>query len=214
VIGNGPSLTITDLCRLESEVTIGCNGLFLLFEEMGFRPSFYMVEDQLVAEDRAMEINRMRGTTKIFPRDLLYCLSPDEDTCYVNFVRDYRNFPRFSDRFQKTVYWGGTVTFMNLQLAYHIGCREVYLIGIDHDYRVPSYIAGDTIVSREPDVNHFHPDYFGPGYRWHDPMVWRMEQSYRVAKAFFESHAGTISNATRGGKLDVFPRVGFDSLFE
>jgi len=214
VIGNGPSLRSTDLRRLKSEVTIGCNGLFLLFNEMGFLPTFYTVEDHLVAEDRAAEINKIKGTTKIFPRDLSYCLLLDDDAVYVNFVRDYVGFPRFSARFDKVVYWGGTVTFLNLQLAYYIGCHEIYLLGMDHSYKVPSYATSDVIVSGEPDVSHFHPDYFGPGYRYHDPKVWRMEQSYVVAREFFESHGGKIYNATRGGKLEVFPRVDFDSLFE
>jgi hypothetical protein len=213
VIGNGPSLRDTDLRKLEDEVTIGCNGLFLAFDEMGFLPTLFTVEDRLVAQDRAAEINEIRGTIKVFPRDLSYYLSLDDDTVYINFIRNYVDFPKFSGRFDRVVYWGGTVTFLNLQLAYYVGCRQVYLIGVDHSYTVPSHAVNDVIVSRESDVNHFHPDYFGPGYRYHDPKMWRMEQSYRQARAFFESQGGMIYNATRGGKLEIFPRVDFDGLF-
>ena len=214
VIGNGPSLRNTDVRQLKNELTIGSNALFLLFDEMGFLPTFYTVEDRLVAEDRVAEINRIEGTIKVFPRALSYCLPSDDETIYINFVCGYVGFPKFSAKFDWAVYWGGTVTFLNLQLAYYIGCREVYLIGMDHNYKVPSHATGSVIVSRELDMNHFHPDYFGPGYRWHQPRVWRMEQSYRVAKEFFESHGGKIYNATKGGKLEVFPRVEFDGLFE
>ncbi len=213
IIGNGPSLRNTDLGLLKNEVTIGCNGLFLLFDEMGFLPTFYTVEDQLVAEDRAGEIEKITGTTKIFPRDLSYCLPEDPETIFVNFPRNYANFPRFSGRFDRVAYFGGTVTFFNLQLAYHIGCREVYVVGLDHSYKVPSYATQNVIVSREPDVNHFHPDYFGTGYRWHDPNVERMEQSYREAARYFEAHGGVVYNATVGGQLEVFPRRHFESLF-
>src|ERR1700738_2271379 len=45
VIGNGPSLGKMDLSPLRDEITIGCNGLFLLFEKLGFLPTYYTVED-------------------------------------------------------------------------------------------------------------------------------------------------------------------------
>jgi hypothetical protein len=215
VIGNGPSLRDTDLAKLNGEVTIGSNGIFLLFDETGFRPTFYTVEDRLVAEDRSPTINQLTGMVKIFPRDLRKWLWPDKDTIYIDFVRRYAGFPRFSAVFEGRVYWGGTVTFLNLQLAYYLGSREVYLIGVDHSYRPPADVdeqSDNVILSHSMDVNHFHPDYFGPGYRWHDPKVERMEKSYEKARCFFEDHGGVIYNATIGGKLEVFPRVEYASI--
>jgi hypothetical protein len=114
VIGNGPSLRQTDVANLTGEITIGSNGIFLLTEEKGFRPTFYTVEDRLVAEDRAAPICQYTGTTKIIPLDLSGWLRRDEDTIYVNFLRHYPGFPRFSPAFERYVCWGGTVTFLNL----------------------------------------------------------------------------------------------------
>lgn len=37
IIGNGPSLNDTDLSKLRHEVTFGVNGIFLKFNDMGFR---------------------------------------------------------------------------------------------------------------------------------------------------------------------------------
>jgi len=215
VIGNGPSLTIADLRCLRNEISIGCNGLFLFFKEMGYLPTFYTVEDSLVAEDRAEQINSIRGTTKIFPRKLAYCLKQDKSTIYVNFSYDYDDFPKFSGQFEKVVFWGGTVTFLNLQLAYYLGCSEVYLIGTDHNYQVLHEVGkGGVIMSTSADINHFHPEYFGPGFRYHDPKVERMEKAYRAALEFASKNGMKIFNATRGGKLEVFPRVEFERLFE
>ena len=56
VIGNGPSIKHTDLSHLRDEVTIGTNSIFLNYENMGFYPSHYVVEDYLVAEDRVDDI--------------------------------------------------------------------------------------------------------------------------------------------------------------
>jgi hypothetical protein len=161
-------------------------------------------------------LNQIRGVAKVFPADLRYCLRPDRDTIYINFVRNYPCFPEFSDNFASRVMFGGTVTYLNLQLAYYIGCREVYMVGVDHSYT--SHTDRDelekcTITSRSTDRSHFHPDYFGPGYRYHVPNVERMEASYRKAKEFFEANGGVVCNATVGGKLEVFPRVEFTTLF-
>jgi len=217
IIGNGPSLRNTDIQKLKGEITIGSNSIFLLFEDTGFRPTFYTVEDRLVAEDRALIINKLTGATKIIPFDLRIWLKPSDENIYINFIRSYPDFPRFSSNFERRAYWGGTVTFFNLQLAYYLGIREVYLIGVDHSYQPPAQIdevEGNIIISHSDDINHFHPDYFGQGYRWHDPKVDRMEQAYMEAKRYFESHGGVIYNATIGGKLEVFPRVDFKKLWD
>lgn len=212
VLANGPSLVRTDVRLLKDETTIGSNALFLMFDYMGYKPTFLTVEDQLVAEDRAPELNAVRGTTKIFPRDLSYCLTRDPDTVFVHFVRQYPEFPRFSPRLDRVVYWGGTVSMLNLALAYYLGCNPIYLIGFDHSYKVPANLSSDVIVSDRDDVNHFHPDYFGKGYRYHDPGVERMEAGYRVAWEYLRGRGISVFNATDGGKLEVFPRMSFTDV--
>lgn len=212
IMGNGPSLKLCNLTLLKNEITIGSNAQFLIWDEMGYAPTFLTVEDRLVAEDRAKELNAIKETTKVFPRDLSYCLQKDEKTIFINFIRQYQPFPQFTDQFEKKVYWGGTVTFLNIQLAYYLGCNPIYLIGLDHNYKVPEKIENFVITSEEDDVNHIHPNYFGKGYRWHDPNVARMEQSYLVAKQFLSERGVQIYNATVGGKLEVFERVDFNDI--
>ena len=109
-------------------------------------------------------------------------------------------------------YWGGTVSFLNLQLAAYLGCNPIVLIGFDHSYVGPSQEIQDYVIhSQVEDVNHIHPDYFGPGYRWHDPNVQRMEMAYRCARRALESAGVQVLNATVGGQLEVFERVSFDT---
>ena len=57
ILGNGPSLNDCDLTRLAGETTFGVNGIFLKTAEMGFVPTYYVVEDILVAR-----IGRNRST--------------------------------------------------------------------------------------------------------------------------------------------------------
>lgn len=214
VMGNGPSLLECDLNLLAREVTIASNAHYLIWDSLTYVPTFLTVEDRLVAEDRASELRAVEGPTKVFPFDLRHLLGPAEsDMIYLNFLRSYRGFPRFSHDLSRRCYWGGTVSFLNLQLAAYLGCSTIVLIGFDHNYVVPSDgIADHVIESRVPDVNHIHPDYFGPGYRWHDPNVARMEVAYRQARQALESVGVRVVNATPGGRLEVFERVPFDLM--
>ena len=219
IIGSGPSIKKMDLSPLKNEITFGFNAFFLLAESLGFLPTYYLVEDNLPAEDNAEMINALKGTTKIFPQDLNYCLKKDPHTIYVHFDRyssdpKKAEFPGFSDNALRCVYWGGTVAYMALELAYYMGIREVYLIGIDLDYKVPANLKGSIIMSKESDVSHFHPDYFGPGKRWHHPRVERMQQAFEKADGFYRANDGIIHNATVGGNLKGLERKNYKDLFK
>jgi len=219
IIGNGPSLNKIDLFKLKNEVTFGVNAIYTNFDNMGFLPNYYVVEDIFVAEDRKEEINKLDGPTKFFGNYLSYCFEPSDKTMWLN-VRfrydDYRNFPHFSKNVLRQVWTGGTVSYISLQLAYYMGFKEVYMIGFDHHYSIPSEvkIEGTEILSLGDDVNHFNKDYFGKGKRWHDPMVNRMEIAYQKARVAFEKDGRKVFNATAGGNLEVFDRISYEELFK
>ncbi|MBB4658953.1 6-hydroxymethylpterin diphosphokinase MptE-like protein [Parvularcula dongshanensis] len=220
IIGNGPSLNQTDLSKLAGEVTFCVNGFFLKALELDWTPTFYVVEDHLVAEDRAEEINALTGSIKLFPASLRYCLDEGPDTIFF----DHRPRPSFPDGFDfstqadRVTYTGCTVTFTCLQIAHWLGFRELYLVGVDASYAIPgdakksdAYGTGVLdMVSDDP--NHFHPDYFGKGYRWHDPQVGKMLEAYAEAKRVADAAGRPIRNATVGGKLEVFERVNYDDV--
>ena len=65
-IGNGPSLNKTDLDALKDEITFAVNG-FLKCKDLAWLPTFYLVEDHLVAEDRAHWINKLKGPSNCSP---------------------------------------------------------------------------------------------------------------------------------------------------
>ena len=218
IIGNGPSLNKLDLTLLKNEYTFGANAIYLNHDKMGFYPTFYVVEDILVAEDRSSEINKFNGSHKFFGNYLKYCLNSDEKTIWMNVVLDYsfKEFPNFSNNASRRLWVGGTVSYLEMQLAFYMGFTDVYLIGFDHSYKIPksANVNGTTIKSTEDDPNHFHKDYFGKGKRWHDPMVDRMEKAYIVAKQNYEQVGRKIRNASAGGQLEVFDRMDYNSIFK
>lgn len=202
IIGLGPSLNLMDISPLRDEITFSFNGYFLGMERFGFLPTYYLVEDR-VAVDRWREpLNALEGTTKILRSSLRTWLGPGSDRMYVFVNHYYDNYPysgapRFSEDVLRCTYWGGTVAYMSLQIAYYMGIREVYLIGIDLNYE-----------SRDA-PHHFHPEYTAPGSPTSHPVVSR---PFVVASRFFQEHGGKVCNATVGGNLRGVPRVSYDDV--
>ena len=218
ILGNGPSLNACDLTKLAGETTFGVNSIFLKTAEMGFVPTYYVVEDILVAEDRAKQIDAFKGPTKFFGNYLSRFLADGPDVIWTNVRVDYRNyenFPHFSQDAVRQIWVGGTVSYVCLQLAYLMGFKDVYLVGFDHNYIVPAdaKLDGNRIETTSTDPNHFHPDYFGKGLRWHQPRTDRMEIAYERAREHFEAAGRRVWNATVGGRLETFDRVSYESLF-
>lgn len=223
IVGNGPSLNKCDLSLLKDEYTFAVNGIFYKTEEMGFKPTFYMVEDGHVVDDNLDKINAFDPEYKFFPSLYKKKIKKTDNTYFfpadLGFYRgDHPSFekPRFSEDFSEVGYCGQSVTYLNMQLAYYLGFSEVYLIGMDFSYQIreTDEVRGQTLVSNEDDVNHFHPDYFGKGKKWHDPKVYNVALNYEFAKENFEADGRNIYNATVGGKLEIFERKSFDELFK
>ena len=93
-----------------------------------------------------------------------------------------------------------------------MGFKDVILIGVDHSYNFTGKPHA-AVVSQGDDPNHFHPNYFGKGFKWHLPDLEGSEMSYRVGKFMFEQSGRRILDATVDGKLQVFPKVDYYSLF-
>jgi len=221
IIGNGPSLNKHDLSLLKNEYTFGVNSFFYKTRETGFRPYFYVVEDSSVMKENIEEIRRFETPYKFFPTNYKSLHPKQPNTMFFRMNRGFYeksspNFvvPRFSTDATKVLYCGQSVTYINLQLAYFMGFSEVYLIGMDFSYVIPSSHkrSGDVLLSDSDDPNHFHKDYFGKGKTWKDPKLDRVALNYKQAKLVYEATGRKIFNATIGGSLEIFERVDYYEL--
>ncbi len=120
--------------------------------------------------------------------------------------------PRFSRDVSGRIWEGATVTYVTMQLAFHMGFDEVIIIGVDHNYETKGK-PNTTITSTGDDPNHFSGAYFGKGFRWQLPDLETSEMAYRLARQAYESAGRRIVDATVGGKLTIFEKVAYDSLF-
>jgi predicted acylesterase/phospholipase RssA len=121
--------------------------------------------------------------------------------------------PKFAWDARERLWEGATVTFVALQLAFHMGFDQVILIGVDHSFSSKGK-PNTTVVSKGNDPNHFDPNYFGKGFRWQLPDLETSERAYRMARSAYEEDGRQVLDATIGGKLTVFPKVAYQSLFD
>jgi hypothetical protein len=107
---------------------------------------------------------------------------------------------------------GATVTYVAMQMAYFMGFEEVILIGVDHNFKETGR-PNQTVVSQGADRSHFDARYFGKDFRWQLPDLETSEFAYILAREAYAAAGRRILDATVGGKLDVFPKTTYESLF-
>lgn len=243
VMGNGPSLNEMNLDLLAGERVFACNAAFLLFDRISWRPEFYTCVDVRVIRDRASDIAAMLDEnpemTAFFPSqitlhdgsgksfDTSTIIPPGANRYYFSEVENGMSNPphsMFSLDASDHVIQPYTVAITMLQLAAYLGFNPIYLIGCDTSYTIPSSVkqagrkignAGLLLTSTsDDDPNHFDPRYFGKDREWHNPQVEKMIDHHQWAKIALDRRGVKVFNATVGGKLEVYPRVDFDELFE
>jgi hypothetical protein len=209
IIGNGPSLKHHDLSLLKNEKTFGLNRIYLLFDEIGYETTYHVVVNRLLLEQSVDEIAKLSvpefvswhsRDTIDFRSNIRYLRSIDQSG------------PRFFTNIENGIWEGATVTYVAMQLAFYMGFSKVILLGVDHSFQTKGK-PHTAFVTSGDDPNHFSPNYSGEGFRWNLPDLECSELAYRIADHVFRTSGREIVDATIGGKLDVFSKVDYVSLF-
>jgi hypothetical protein len=209
IIGNGPSLKRTDLTLLRGECTFGMNRIYMLFSELGLATTYFVSVNDLVIEQCANDIQGLPIPKFLSWRSRRF-IQPSDD---LMFLHTTYTGPTFARDARKRLWEGATVTYVALQLAFHMGFGQVILIGVDHSFASKGK-PNTMVISDGDDPNHFHPGYFGKGFRWQLPDLETSERAYIMAREAYESAGRQVVDATIGGKLTVFPKVAYNSLFK
>lgn len=194
IIGNGPSLNSVPVKFLKKYKSFGTNRIYLLPD---FTATFYCAVNPLVIQQSADEINAYGATAKFISdseRDRI-------QGCYPLVSHGLRTFSYNPAAY---IFEGHTVTYVCMQLAFHMGFTTVLLVGVDHRFKMDGAPNSETVWQGD-DPNHFSPDYFR-GTRWNNPDLANSEIAYRMAKKAFEDAGRRIVNLTEGSALDVFER--------
>jgi len=209
VVGNGPSLRNTDLSKLAESFSIGMNRIYLAFDEYQFKTSCVVSVNDLVLEQCHQDLQALDIPVFVSWRARKF-FEPGPQLLYLD--SDYTLPENFNGDATGRLFEGFTVTYVSLQLAYFLGFSEVILIGVDHNFATKGP-ANAVVTSQGDDPNHFAANYFGKGFRWQLPDLEGSERAYRMAKAAYEADGRKILDATVDGKLTIFPKVDFNTLF-
>jgi hypothetical protein len=210
IIGNGPSLKQIDLGKLKDEFTFGLNRIYLLFPDLGFTTTYFVSVNDLVIEQCIGDISALSMPKFLSWRS--HRLFPTGSLPATFLYTTYDN-PAFARDVRHRVWESATVTYVALQLAFHMGFEKVILVGVDHNSNVPGK-ANTTVISQGDDPNHFHPGYFGTGFRWQLPDFETSEIGYQLARQAYEAAGREVLDGTIGGKLTIFRKVNYLSLFK
>lgn len=219
LIGNGPSLRAEDLTRLHEagEITFAFNRVYNIFEQTPWRPTFYISQDEKMLGGCVDAVDGQTMGVKFIPVQLNWWHGIFvRDAVYFNMFHQEAEDPRkfsFSDDIAHGVYNSSTGMYTAAQMAAYMGFTEIYLIGVDHHFRVSQNDRGEIVVDNSV------KDYFTEKYnedkdRLYIPNTERSTLTYVAMKEHCNRRGIRVFNATRGGKLEVFERVDFDSLFK
>jgi len=225
LIGNGPSLKVEDLDKLQNEITFAANKIYLAYEQTKWRPTYYFALDRLFIESNYEQINNIDGK-KFFIESDKDLLNNQNNVIWLEYAKTWIKYARVNDWWSvnnvpftkdfslvKETFGGATVIYTMLQLAYYMGINEVFLLGVDFNYKLPK--LSDSINSKifeGEGQNHFHPNYQQIGEKYNVPRLDIQYMVFPYAKQIFEADNRRIYNATRSTKLDIFQLVDFDEI--
>lgn len=212
IIGTGPSLTLEDINCLEGEYTFGVNTLFQIYKDTHWRADYYCIIDPntysnletgLKSEDvKNIFIAENRMKANVMHNDNLIPFLLECSSFYRMLYPDYFGATSFSENISEEVYDGASVVYAALQIAVYMGFKTIYLIGVDCNY--------DQSLLHNKNLN-YSKNY---SYKWTKQTGLTMIKGFEVAKAYADTHGIEIYNATRGGMLEVFPRVRLQEIIK
>lgn len=118
----------------------------------------------------------------------------------------------FSEKCERYVVSTGGVSLHMLQFAVYMGIKEIYLLGMDNSYSLDDPKQKDYATILD-DCRYIEDGEYKVKENYFAPTVGVTEFGFFCAKKYADEHGIKIYNATRGGKLEIFSRVDFDTLF-
>ena len=206
IIATGPSLTIEDIESLKGEYTFAMNSIAKLYDQTDFRPTYYAVQDNHVFI-QMQDIIKAHKEVPVFISDNIWRRFKREsdwiefptDTMYHSYdMKIGKYHAKFSGNAYDIVYDGYSIAYSCLELAVYMGFKEIYLLGCDCTY------LGEK--------EHFIDS--GVEDRTRKFATPKLIVGYKAAKKYADENGIKIYNATRGGVLEVFPRVNLDDIIK
>ena len=218
LIGNGPSLNGHDLDLLQDEYTFGTNMVYKIFDQTAWRPTFHCVSDTIYASKLGMELSQ-KVKSPLFTTERTYRRMKTKpiDTSYVHTVQSERYKVR--GNIQAYCMVKATVLSLAAEMAFHMGFTEIYLLGVDctNPHAKGGHFTDNYTTKEvaETDINRIKErmntrslttDQIGTH------IIGRSMEVYTLLDQYAKKNGIHIYNATRGGNLEIFPRVQLEDV--
>ncbi|MFI3326821.1 MAG: 6-hydroxymethylpterin diphosphokinase MptE-like protein [Clostridia bacterium] len=204
IVATGPSLNLSDLDLIKDEFSFSMNSIIKLFNKTMWRPTYYAIQDVKVFDKLKDEIDNLEMNVLAGDRIISKFKLPDKyilyplnmyNTLFSPIINKFN--PKFSDNSYICVEDGFTITYSLIQIAIYMGFREIYLLGVDCNYKNQgdNHVVSIGINQDKAEENNL-----------------RMLTSYKVAKDYANTHKISIVNCSRGGSLEIFERKKLEDV--
>lgn len=207
IVGNGPSLRVDDLEKLVNEDCFAANLIYKIFPKTSWRPKYYFIQDRYADVGSSIDCLEVEN---IFIGDYFFrkrgCLNKN-CVCYHSKSSFDNDNVGFSLDISDYIISHYTVTYSMIQVAVYMGYKEIYLLGIDHNYSLQCDSKGKVIKNNVR--SHFFDDNHPKDVI---ANIEGMNAAYLKAKKFLSENNIKIYNCTRGGKLEWFSRKNIEDI--
>lgn len=212
IVCTGPSLTLEDVNKLKNEYTFSMNNIFKCYDKTDWRPTYYGVSDYRVYNRLKKQINdpnTLKESVFLYSTfEVMYHgrKNPQAVPVYcsnrrnaISLMKDlsYKHVG-MSKKLDRYVNNGCTVAFILIQIAIYMGFKEIYMLGADCTYQGKAH--SDLAPNSEKQKVGKND-----GLKIIDIYSSLIKDIPEDVKIF---------NATRGGMLELFPRVDLDEILK
>lgn len=200
IVATGPSLTLEDLELLKGQHCISVNSIVKTFDKTTWRPDYLVVSDPIpfaalkdyIHEKDFKQIFLAEGIGDYEENTTRFRLyNYQRAKCQANGTFLHKLYPdnNFDNYFVNTP----SCVFSAIQLAYYMGFRRIYLLGQDCSFGKGMDHSSVASVKYKVDPKSKDAD--------------NIMDVFCNFKEWADNNGLEIYNATRGGYLEVFPRV-------
>lgn len=229
IVCSGPSVKKQNLLPLKNEITFFVSTGFLHPDYAAIQPDYHCTPDIQLTPKLTKEkyIEWLKLMDSNIGNTQLFLSAADEDfikqnnlfstrrVSYLNMGLNWNPYRRKIYDITQKIPGVRSVPIMAIMIAMYMGCREIYLLGVELDeiwsgeYRHfydNEIMRNDVAVNEDgrsttPLIEMFRINY----------LLW---QEFSILKNIAEANNIEILNATQGGALDIYKRVKFEDLFD
>lgn len=217
VVANGPSLTVNDLDMIKNEYCFGCNGIYKIFGNTDWRPTYWCVSDGHIIDDTLEHVGKESVFFTIkscwYSSKLISSfIKKGGNACYIDDLYLENHFVKTN----MTSWWpmSATVTVFMIELAMFMGFEEIVLLGVDNTFKLTQYkhfseeYDETNNMSKQIKEELIKLEKRGMTVEEYNEHIFNMlTKDYVNISIYAKKHGYKIYNATVGGRVEAFPRI-------